>query len=200
MATKTQSNTRPSREELTQQANQLLQANRLAEAFPLLKQLAQLEDASPHTCTTAGLVGLTLEKIDDARQLFERALAIAPNDFDSRYNLFLLEMVQNEPGKALSQLNKLIELYPDNANLYNDRAVLAMDRESHTEVLQDLTKAVQLEPNARKPIECGLAYFMQKGLNSLGQQFVETIKQSDQISSRTSKLIEQWSKKLSQVQ
>jgi Flp pilus assembly protein TadD len=196
MATKTKSRIPASRDELTEQANQLLQANKLAEAFPILKQLAELEDASPHTCTTAGLVGLTLERTVEARQLFERALAIAPDDFDSRYNLFLLEMVDKAPEKALLQLNRLIELYPDNANLYNDRAVLAMDRESHTEVLQDLTKAVQLEPNARKPIECGLAYFTQKGLNSLGQQFVETIRRSEQLSSRTSQLLEQWNKKL----
>lgn len=185
----------PTREELTQQANQFLHENKLEEAFPLLKQLAQLDDATPQTCTTAGLVGLTLSLTDEARQLFERALKIAPEDFDSRYNLFLLEMLQNSPEKALNQLNKLIELYPDNANLYNDRAVLAMDSDSHAEVLQDLTKAVQLEPNARKPIECGLAYFMQKGLTNLGQQFVETIKQNDQINSRTSQLVEQWTEK-----
>jgi len=108
-------------------------------------------------------------------------------------------MLQNEPQKALVHLNKLIELYPDNANLYNDRAVLAMDQEKHIEVLADLTKAVQLEPNARKPIECGLAYFMQKGLSDLGQQFAETIRQSDQISSRTNQLVQQWTEKFSRT-
>jgi len=78
MVTTTKTDQTPTREELTQQANQYLQANDLKAAYPLLSQLAQMPDAVGQTCTTAGLIGLTLGKVEEARQLFEQALSIAP--------------------------------------------------------------------------------------------------------------------------
>jgi|HubBroStandDraft_2_1064218.scaffolds.fasta_scaffold18327_2 tetratricopeptide (TPR) repeat protein len=86
--------------------------------------------------TEKALHALQLNKLDDAEQHLERALAIDPNFADGNYLMGVLLLRQKESGKASGYLQKSVDLSPNHAP-----ALLALGEAEYLQ--QDFSRAIE---------------------------------------------------------
>ncbi|MBD3257172.1 glycosyltransferase [candidate division GN15 bacterium] len=127
--------------------NRLLDAGRLDEAYPLLKDLAVRQPKSLSVLTTAALTAVKLEKLDDARTWFERALTTAHDDYDTIYNLAVLDTMEERWSDALIRLRRLRAIRPDDSSLLNDIAVVWSNCQRPRRALATFRRALRIDPN-----------------------------------------------------
>lgn len=90
---------------------------------------------------------------------FENAISIQPSNIDHRINLALCYIEnppQDNPMKGILLLRELNGQYPENVNVLNQLARLAIKTNQLDKALERLTKAVELDPE-NKTSACLLA-------------------------------------------
>jgi tetratricopeptide (TPR) repeat protein len=127
-------------------SNAYLADNDLVNAYPYLDSLARLQADSPQSSIAAGLVALTLAREDEAEKHFERAVEVAPEDYDANHNLGLLSLLRGNLDKAREVFERLSRLFPDRATIYHDLAVVWGRIGNSNQVLSALEKALELDP------------------------------------------------------
>ncbi|MDH4156821.1 MAG: tetratricopeptide repeat protein [candidate division Zixibacteria bacterium] len=182
--------------ELTEMANQYLRQDDLGNAYPHLALLAERQDHLPETSVTAGLVALTLRRAEEARFHFERAIQISPRHYDAHYNLFLLFMVNGEYDEALRRLEVLIAMYPDKRDLYNDRAVVAMEKRDSRLAVESFSRALAIDPNHLQTCRHAIDYIVEQRLFADGTQLLDKLIENPRTTDSTRKEIGRWRERL----
>jgi TolB-like protein/DNA-binding winged helix-turn-helix (wHTH) protein len=75
---------------------------KLPEAIAREEQALALDPLSAEICMRLGFFLVANEQLAQARPLYEKALAIAPNSTLARYHLAELELLENQPERALA--------------------------------------------------------------------------------------------------
>ena len=182
--------------ELSEKANRYLREDDLGSAYPYLAQLAERQEHLPETSVTAGLVALTLQKADDARFHFERAIQISPGDYDAHYNLFLLFMVKGDYDEALRRLETLIKLNPDSRDLYSDRAVVAMENRDSRLAVDSFFRALAIDPNHSQTFRHAMDYMVEQRLFAEGAKLLDKLVENPRTSDSTRQEINRWRQRL----
>jgi tetratricopeptide (TPR) repeat protein len=92
-----------------------------------------------------GFLELMRQRFTEAARYTERAIALQPKLPSAYLNLAQAYQGQNDPARALEQLNKAIERAPAQAALYRTRAELHRQLRDLDAALADLDRAILLE-------------------------------------------------------
>ncbi len=179
-------------EELTHRANQLLRDNDLAQAYPLLGQLAQKPGAGVQIHATAGLVALRLERPAEAREHLLSAVAKAPEDFDANYNLALVDVLLERSGEALSRLRYLRRLNPDNSSLLNDMAVIWSDNQQPGRALGAFARALRIDPNDSRTRNNAMRFCLEHNLTEPGRKILVRQQNSELLTDLSRAEVNRW--------
>lgn len=124
----------------------LMQAKMSAEAVDLAKAFAEhnADDAAAHNLL--GVAHLANSQKDEARQAFERALALSPGNPAASENLATLALTDKDPGSARAYLEGAIERNPGNARLLYRMGTLALTEEKRDEAKGLFRQALEHDP------------------------------------------------------
>ena len=81
-----------------------------------------------------------------ARSDYESLLRLQPTHFEGLLGLALLNDRDHHPTEALDMMNRLVEMYPDNAVAYAARAGMEKDRNLYDVAEYDFSEAIRLDP------------------------------------------------------
>ena len=104
------------------------------------------------TCAVLFFLILTIKQNDywkDPETFFKRTLEFAPDSGNSYNNLGLIYADEGKLTEALSNLNKAIELAPNDPNndkAYNNRGNIYNNNGNYTKAISDFSKAIELNP------------------------------------------------------
>ncbi|MGE3805810.1 MAG: tetratricopeptide repeat protein, partial [Gemmataceae bacterium] len=84
--------------------------------------------------------------LDRARREYERAIALAPDQYQAYVNLARLWQFQGQLDLALENLDRAIELRGSDSSLLRTRALLQLKRRQEDAALDDLERAVATAP------------------------------------------------------
>lgn len=187
-----------SAEELTAGANEFIQKNDLVAAYPLLNRLAGLRSNDCRSSVMAGVVAVKLEKESEAVDHFNRALTLAPDDYDANYNLALVQMMKGELSEALARLRHLVRLYPNNSSLWNDMAVLWANQKRTARALGAYSRALRVDPNDSRTRNIAMQFCLEEGLLEPGRKLLGRQQNSDSLTAQSVAEIHRWQEILDQ--
>ncbi|MBR4390308.1 MAG: tetratricopeptide repeat protein [Prevotella sp.] len=81
-----------------------------------------------------------------ARSDYESLLRMQPTHFEGLLGLALLNDRDHHPTEAMDIMNRLVEMYPDNAVAYAARAGMEKDRNLYDVAEYDFSEAIRLDP------------------------------------------------------
>ncbi len=187
-------------EELTHQANRLLEKNDLKRAYPLVVRLTHFEQVDVDTLMMAGLMAFTLGKKEEAIAHLERAHSRDADHYDAAYNLALVYMANNAFDQAAETLNKLIAKHPTKAELYNDLAVVWMNKQNIPQVFQTFEKALEVNPNFQKARENAMRYALEHRWYDEGKRLLKFNAEQPALTNSSRADITKWEKELEKAQ
>ena len=71
------------------------------------KEAVERDPLSAEICMRLGFFYSANQQLAEARSMYEKALAIAPNSFRARYNLARLDLMENRPEQALAAFREI---------------------------------------------------------------------------------------------
>ncbi|WP_267224915.1 tetratricopeptide repeat-containing sulfotransferase family protein [Dyella silvae] len=101
-----------------------LAENRLPEAEALLREQLSQAPTDVAALRMSAEAAARLGRHDDARDLLERCLALAPGFAAARFNYALILHRSNQPEHALAEVNELLSAEPDHAGYLNLKAAV----------------------------------------------------------------------------
>ncbi len=114
---------RPNLIERLENAAVSIRENRLVEAERQLEAILKTNANQPDALNLLGAVRAKQKRFDEAEKLFTRAVNANASLVSARMNLVQLYLLQSKPQAAISELNGVLRLQPDNTE--------AFDRLSH---------------------------------------------------------------------
>ncbi len=94
----------------------------------------------------SGVALCNASKFKEAHRLFEKAMTLFPSDRSILYNLIKVQARLDMMDEALVNMEKLVQIDPDNAEILSERGVLFFHMKKYDEALADLDYAVKLDP------------------------------------------------------
>lgn len=182
-----------SEEDIVTQINLFLENNSLDKAYLYLRFLAGLENCTESILMTAGLVALSQQEKSEARKYFEKIIILNRAHYDAQYNVALLEMEDGNLEKARDRLKILIEHYPDNADLYNDLAIIYSQLDNVEEAYASWEESLKRNPNDSKNRNNALEYTLHHGFFDEGLHILTINRRADDISDKTEIELKRWS-------
>ncbi len=164
----------------------------LDRAYSLLAQMIESGPASAQVHTTAGLVATQLDRPADAGRHLAHALRLAPDDFDTNYNLALSEIRDGRYQPALRRFRHLRRLYPDNADLLNDIGVLWQLRNQSARALAAFSQALKLDPNHSMARNNAMELCLQTSLTDRARRLLARQAQAIDLSPKSKAEIDRW--------
>jgi glycosyltransferase involved in cell wall biosynthesis/Tfp pilus assembly protein PilF len=131
---------------LLQTANDFLNKNDFEQAYPIVSRLAESEPTKIEYSHTAGLLAVTLQRPEEAKEHFRRVIKTTPQDYDANFNLALLELQSDNVTEAESILLELLNHYPDKVELYCDLGVVSMTQGNYAQAKQYFRSALDIDP------------------------------------------------------
>jgi len=95
-----------------------------------------------HSLRNLGIVKIRLKKLDEARQLLEKALAYGPEDHYSHYVLGVLHYRLQQPEAAVKAMEESLRLNPANARAHFYISVICMEQDELGRGRRDPDRAV----------------------------------------------------------
>ncbi len=92
-------------------------------------------------------------------------------------NRAVIMMQREEPGRAIMDLDRALELYPEPSAFYN-RALLLADSGDKEKALADLNKAIELQPNYGNALERRGRLLLEMGRRAEARDDLEKAKKS----------------------
>ena len=114
---------RPNLVERLENAAVSIRENRLTEAEQQLQAILKTNANQPDALNLLGAVRAKQKRFDEAEKFFTRAVNANASLVSARMNLVQLYLIQSKPHAAISELNQVLRLQPDNTE--------AFDRLSH---------------------------------------------------------------------
>ena len=133
-------------EQILQQAMQLHQAGRMAEAEPLYARLlAATPDAYP-VLHLFGLLRLHQGRMDEALALIERALQAQPNATVTLTNQAIVLQALGRLDQALAASSKVVAATPQDSHAWSNRGGIHHRLGRHAAALEDFDRAIATAP------------------------------------------------------
>ncbi len=96
-----------------------------------------------------GNANMMISRVEAAAELYERALAINPDDLDTRTNLAIALKFQGKVGRSIKELKKNLKRDPKHdASLYNLGYIYHFDQKDSAEALKIWKKWLSLYPDS----------------------------------------------------
>jgi len=120
----------------------LIRDDRLAEAEQQLQAILRSNANQPDALNLLGAVRAKQKRFDEAEKLFTRAVNANASLVSARMNLVQLYLIQSKPQAAISELNQVLRLQPDNAEAF-DRLSRLLLSEKRTDEFINLVEQAQ---------------------------------------------------------
>ena len=120
----------------------LIRDDRLAEAERQLEAILQSNANQPDALNLLGAVRAKQKRFDEAEKLFTRAVNANASLVSARMNLVQLYLIQAKPQAAISELNEVLRLQPDNTEAF-DRLSRLLLTEKRTDEFINLIEQAQ---------------------------------------------------------
>ena len=185
-------------DEITTQANIYLSINKFEDAYPYVKASALISKNSLTDKITAGLLAVSLEKQDDAKELFKLVIEQEPTHFDANYNLALLEIDEQNYTDAYHRLENLSSFHKNNSEIQNDLAVIATFQRDSDTAFKHWRKALEINPNDSTARNNALAYSLEKNFYHEADQLLSANMKSTQDNKKSIAEINRWQQILSE--
>jgi tetratricopeptide (TPR) repeat protein len=132
----------------------ITQAELVARATPWLDRIEAQDPGNGALIGFRARFAASRGERDEARQLYQRAVAGAPNDtaLGSSYVQFL--RAQDEQPAALEQLDRVLRLDAANSTLHVTRSRILKNLERYEEATAAAKRATELDPSAAQRLRC----------------------------------------------
>lgn len=113
------------------------------------KYLCQIVESVPPDAGLFNLLGCARRKegkVDDAIEAFSKAVSLAPELVDARFNLATALHKAERLEEAAAEFRRTVELTPNDANAHNGLGCVLLDLKSIDQACVHLEKAVSLRP------------------------------------------------------
>ena len=121
--------------------SQLASRGQLLAAEKFLAKACEMKPNDDMAFLTYGSVLEALDKLDEARGLYEKTVDIAPDNIDGLYRLGMLQDRQGETPLGIETLQKALAIEPENAYLNYDIGVLYSKNEQYDQAAKSSKRA-----------------------------------------------------------
>lgn len=130
-----------------EQAKQLFQQGKLAEAQSIYTALASTDPDSFRAANMLGVIALKTKNYPAAITHFNKAIAVKPDFAGSYYNLGLVFSATDQADKAVDFFDRTIALMPDYADAYISRGDACKKLRRFDDAIADYEKAIAIRPD-----------------------------------------------------
>jgi len=126
------------------------EVGRVVEARFMYNQIFTMYARAPivsKTCNQLGLIALTENDLNTARQMFQRAVRVFPPSAVSHSNLALVEFRQGNFTEAQEHIEDALMYQPDFAEAYYQRGVVHERLDQKDKAIESYARAVSLKPD-----------------------------------------------------
>jgi tetratricopeptide (TPR) repeat protein len=109
------------------------------------REALEFDPLSAEICMRLGFFFAADQQLAEARPMYEKALAIAPNSIRARYNLGDLELLENRPEQALADFRQIELAYFNLAGQARAEYSLGHDEAAHRLLNQLITRGAEYE-------------------------------------------------------
>ena len=99
-------------------ARSLYKTGNLHDSEDVLRDALKQDEKSVNILNLLGRVLISLQKYEEAREIFSRALLIEPVNIETRYGIADLRRVQGDYRTAIETYNELLKIYPQDVWTY----------------------------------------------------------------------------------
>jgi tetratricopeptide (TPR) repeat protein len=121
--------------ERLESAATLIRDDRLAEAERQLDAILKSNTNQPDALNLLGAVRAKQKRFDEAEKLFSRAVNANAALVSARMNLVQLYLIQSKPQSAISELNQVLRVQPDNTEAFNRLSRLLLSEKRFDEYI-----------------------------------------------------------------
>ncbi len=111
------------------------------------KVLQIKKEGSPELFNSMGLLYMKLERLEDAKKAFKKALKMRSEYAEAYYNLGVLSVMQNALAQAQTYFEKAIALRPDYEKAYYKLALLFTQKEQTKKAVDAYLKVLEINPD-----------------------------------------------------
>jgi tetratricopeptide (TPR) repeat protein len=134
-----------------QRANLLFQQQKFVEAGEALDRILKQDPSLVPAWTLRGKLAMAFNRLDVARQAFERAVALAPESAYARFMLGFCHYVANDFATALPALQKAVALDPADGNAAFYLALTHEALAQTPEAIRLYQTAIELQKRSGRP-------------------------------------------------
>jgi tetratricopeptide (TPR) repeat protein len=136
-----------SAEELEKKADELRGGKDYLDAIDYYREALVKQPASAPIHNKAGITELMLQRYNDARKDFERAIRLDREDADAYNNLGVIFYMEKREGKAIKQYEKAVALRPDSASFYSNLGAAYFSRKEFDKAMEAYSQAARIDPD-----------------------------------------------------
>ena len=149
--------------ERLESAATLIRDDRLAEAERQLSAILRTNANQPDALNLLGAVRAKQKRFDEAQKLFARAVNANAALVSARMNLVKLYLIQDKPQPAVSELNQVLRLQPDNTEAFDRLSRLLLSEKRFDEFINLVEQAKTTRPvSSSLLLSLGDAYLEKK--------------------------------------
>jgi len=119
-------------------ARQYLRDNEVPKAQVIANKWLTSKNYQASGNILSGLIAMKLEKVDEAKQYFQQALALDPKSISAIYNLAIVAAFKKEAVKAIAGFKEVIELSPNHHNAIRRYTILQTRQENSADAISFL--------------------------------------------------------------
>jgi len=135
------SQVRPNLIERLENAATLIRDDRLTEAEQQLQAILKTNANQPDALNLLGAVRAKQKRFDEAEKFFTRAVNANASLVSARMNLVQLYLIQSKPQAAISELNQVLRLQPDNTEAFDRLSRLLLNEKRTDEFITLIEQA-----------------------------------------------------------
>jgi len=112
-------------------------------------QALQLQKKFPNSFNLYNIIGATnkgLGKLEEAINVYTKALSITPNFYQAYYNMAIILQDQGKLDKAIAAYTKAISIKPDYADAYNNMGNALQEQGKLEEAIEAYNEALSIKP------------------------------------------------------
>jgi len=129
-------------------------ANRKDDAKELLKKQVESAVNDPAPLIKLGLLFRSEQKRSEARQAFEKAFLLAPDNLDIIAQQALMDMEEGKADEAVQRIEGYLAVHPDSSEACRIKAGLLYARGNFKDAESSFERAIELNPG--DPVACGI--------------------------------------------